>query len=184
MGRIFWLVTMAAAGAVVYLATVLYLPGLIFRHTLNGLTAGAQSNSFMLMKPDQQTALLATATKRDIVGLCLVDLSHGKVVIQTSMPQGLWTFSVFDVAGRQVYGINDAEAASGNFTVELTKSRSILQQLTSKAEQDDATTIQNIGWHAELAESNGVVVVWVPVADELRRPELEGIVKNTKCETK
>lgn len=184
MGRLFWLITMAAAAVVVYLATILYMPGILFRHTLNGLTSGIAPNSFAIMKPEQQAALVATATKRDIVGLCLVDLSKGKVVIQASVPQGLWTFSVFDAAGRQVYGINDAEAASGNFTVELSRARSILQQLTNKADPDDAAAIQNIGWHAELSENTGVVVLWVPVTDELRRGALESVVAATHCDPK
>lgn len=181
-GRFFWLVTMAAMGAAVYLSTVLYMPGMLFKHTLNNATAGVQPNSFAIMKPEQQTALLSTATRHDIVGLCLVDLSQGKVVIQASVPEGLWTFSVFDATGRQVYGINDAEAASGTFNVELSRARSVLQQLTSRADQDDAANIQNVGWHAELSESTGVVVIWVPVSDELRRPELERVVKATRCE--
>jgi len=185
MGRLFWLVTMAAAGVAVYLITVLYLPGILFRHTLNGATAGIQPNSFTIMKPEAQTALLATSTRRDIVGLCLVDLSQGKVVIQASVPQGLWTFSIFDATGRQVYGLNDAEAASGTFTVELSRARSILQQLTNKGgDTDDAAAIQNSGWHAELSENTGLVVMWVPVADELRRPEIENVVKATRCEPK
>ncbi|MBG1232251.1 hypothetical protein [Aestuariivirga litoralis] len=183
MGRLFWLITLATTGAAVYLATVLYMPGLLFHRTLTTLTEGMPPNSFFIMKPEDQTALVSTATKNDIVGLCLVDVNKGKVVISASVPAGLWTFSIFDSTGRQVYGINDAEAASGAFTVELSQARSVLQQLTSKNEQED-NAISNVGWHAELSDSKGIVVVWVPVADGLRRAELENVVKATRCEPK
>jgi len=184
MGRVFWLMTAAVLGFAVHLATVLYLPGLTFQRSLTRATAGAGSNHFFVMAPEAQASLVPMASPQDIVGLCLLNLSKGPVVILAQVPHGLWNFAIYSASGQQTYGINDVQAGGGSFTVDVSKSKSLLQQLSGKAAPEDAGQIANVGWHAEIAEANGIALLWVPVPDALQRPQLEKIVGLTRCQKK
>ncbi|MEP6827077.1 MAG: hypothetical protein ABJA10_03290 [Aestuariivirga sp.] len=183
-GRLFWLFTAAFLGLAVHLATILYLPGLSFGRNLGQVTGHQASNSFFVMKPEAQVNLLPMATTQDIVGLCLVDISKGNVIISAHGLNQLWSLVIYQTSGQQVYGINDVEAGTGDFSVELSKSKSLLQQLSGKPEAEDAKVIENIGWHAELSEDTAIAVLWMPVPDALQRPALENIAKATICKAK
>jgi uncharacterized membrane protein len=183
MGRVFWIFTAAVLGLAIHLATVLYVPGVTFARNLSRLTAGAGSNSFFVMKPDAQSALVPMASAQDIVGLCLLDLSKGAVTVSAHVPKSLWDFAIYSESGQQSYGINDVQA-NGNFKVDVTKSKSLLQQINGKPEAEDATQIADVGWHAEILETKGIAVLWVPVPDALQRPALEKIVAESHCGAK
>lgn len=183
-GRLFWFFTAAFLGLAVHIATILYLPGLSFGRGLARVTGNAASNSFFVMKPETQVGLLPTTTTQDIVGLCLVDISKGNVIISAHGLSQLWSLVIYKTSGQQVYAINDVEAGTGDFNVELSKSKSLLQQLTGKPEAEDAKAIENIGWHAELSENTAIAVLWMPVPDALQRPALEKVALATSCKAK
>jgi uncharacterized membrane protein len=102
-------------------------------------------------------------------------------VIKPHVPQSLWTFAIFNKDGQQVYGLNDVEAGSGGFAVELSQAKSILQQIRGSAEPDDAAAIANVGWHAQVAGTRALAVLWAPVPDPARRKEIEDAMKETEC---
>jgi uncharacterized membrane protein len=184
MGRLFWLITAGFLGLTVHLATILYFPGLTFQHRVKQVASDAKSNTFFLMKPEVQASLVATATAEDVVGLCLLDVSAGKVALSARMPRGQWALTIYGASGEQVYGLNDVEAGTGNFTIELSPAKSILEQLRGKSDKDEAGQIENVGWHAELNERRGVAVLWAPVTDPTRRAEIEAALSSTRCEKK
>lgn len=184
MGRVFWVVTALVLGFAVHLATVLYLPGLTFQRSLARATTGASTNHFFVMAPERQSAMVPTASVQDIVGVCLLNLSKGSVVISAQVPRRLWNFAIYSASGQQAYGINDVQADGGSFTVDVSKSKSLLQQLTTKPEAEDASQIANVGWHAEISEANGIALLWVPVPDASQRPQLEKIIAQTTCHRK
>lgn len=181
IGRMFWLVTALFAGIAVHLTTVLYLPGFSFERKLNSVSVGQKANSFFLMAPESQSNFLPTATARDIVGLCLLDFSKGKVVVNAHVPLSFWNFTIFNSSGQQVYAINDVEAGSGTFSVELTKAKSLIEQVRGKPDPEDAGKITNSGWHAEVAGDKALAVLWLPVRDPLQRKAMEKEVKETNC---
>ena len=182
--RLFWIFTAAFLGLAVHIATILYLPGLSFARNLSRVTEQAANNSFFVMKPETQVGLLPTATSQDIIGLCLVDLSKGNVLISAHGLSQLWSLAIYKKSGQQVYAINDVEAGTGDFSVELSKSKSLLQQLVSRPDAEDAKVIENVGWHAEMAENTAIAVLWMPVPDALQRAALEKVVKATSCKPK
>ncbi|MDE2383054.1 MAG: hypothetical protein KGO53_00430 [Alphaproteobacteria bacterium] len=184
MGRLFWPLTAAFFGLAVHLVTVLYMPGLMFQRSLSRLTEGAKPNSFFVMKPENQSSLVPTATAQDIVGLCLLDFAKGTVVISAHVPQTLWRLAIYSQSGQQVYGINDVQAGSGGFSVEVARAKSLLQQITGKPDAEDAAQIENVGWHAEVPEAKGIAVLWVPVPDALQRNALESALKDISCKVK
>ena len=181
IGRMFWLVAALFAGIAAHLATILYAPGFTFERKLNVISTGHKTNSFFLMTPDTQTGFLPTATAEDIVGLCLLDLSKGKVTVNAHVPQSFWNFAIYANSGQQVYAINDVEAGADTFSVELTKAKSLLEQVRSNAEPDDAGKIANSGWHAEVPGEKALAVLWLPVRDQSQRKSLEEKVKQTNC---
>ncbi len=184
IGRLFWVFTALFLGAAVHLGYVLFAPSYIFRHGLASLTENAAPNQFFLMNPETQTKLLPTASAEDIVGLCLLDLDQGRVIISANVPNSLWTLSIYSQSGQQVYAINDAEAGTRNFSIELKRAKALLQQLTSKGDTEEAGQIENVGWHAEIYDRRGIAVLWVPVPDQWRRGEIEAAIKGTNCEVK
>ena len=182
--RLYWFFTAAFLGLAVHIATILYLPSVSFNRNLARVTAEAPRNSFFVMKPELQTELLATATAQDIVGLCLVDVSNGNIMISAHGLNQLWSVAIYNASGQQVYAINDIEAGTGDFNIELSKAKSLWQQVTSKPDAEDAKVIENIGWHAELSENTAIAVLWMPVPDLNQRPALEAAAKATSCKAK
>ena len=181
IGRLFWIVTASFAALAAHLATILYVPGISFNRNLNAISAGQKANSFFLMAPESQPGFLPIATTQDIVGLCLIDLSQGKVVVKAHVPQSFWNFTIYNSSGLQVYAINDAEAGAGEFSVEIAQAKGIIEQVRGKPEPDDIGKITNSGWHAEVTGNNGLAVLWLPVPDPVRRKALEAEVKKTDC---
>jgi len=184
IGRLFWLLTMACVAIAAHLVTVLYAPGFSFERSVARAGSGHTTNSFFILKPELQGALVLSASEQDIVGLCLVDLSKGNIVFSATVPAGLWTLAVYAESGQQVYGINDLEAGALHFSVELAKAKSVIQQLTKKPDAEDATAIDSVGWHAEVNGKNAVAVLWVPVPDAARRGTVEAQVMGTSCAVK
>lgn len=184
MGRVFWIVIGLCVMAAVHLATVLYLPGIVFRHNLAQLAADAKANTFFVMKPEKQSALVPTASAEDIVGICMLNFSKGVMSINAHVPRSLWNFAIYSGSGQQIYGINDVQAGGDSFTVDVARAKSLLQQLTGKPEAEDATQMENVGWHAEIGENRGIAVLWVPVADPVQRPALQKLVAESRCAAK
>ncbi len=182
--RLFWVVTAVFIAAAAHIITILYLPGMSFARNFSAVSERAGNNAFFVMKPEAQVKILPTATTQDIVGLCQVDVSKGNVVIAAHGLTQLWSLAIYNRSGQQVYGINDVEAGTGDFKVELSKSKSLLQQLTGKPEAEDAKVIDNVGWHAELSENTAIAVLWMPVPDALQRASLESAAKATTCKAK
>ena len=184
MARLFWPITALFLGLAVHLAYVLFAPGLILQHNLASLTGNASTNRFFVISPEAQIKLVPTATMQDIVGLCLLDLSAGKVVFSANVPKSLWTLSIFSQSGQQIYSINDAEAGTSQFAIELKRAKGFLEQLRGKGDAEEAGQIQNVGWHADINDRRGVVVLWVPVDDASKRSAIEAGLKTTTCEAK
>jgi uncharacterized membrane protein len=185
MARLFWPITAFFIGVVVHLSYVLFAPSILFQRSLASLTNNAAANTFFVMAPEAQVKLVPGASAQDIVGLCLLDLSAGKITFAANVPKSLWTIAIFSQSGQQVYSINDVEAGTSQFSIELKRAKGILQQLTGKSDQqEEAGQIQNVGWHAEMNDRRGVVVLWVPIEDLAKRASMELALKSTKCEVK
>lgn len=181
MGRIFWIVIAVLVGIVTHVSYILFLPGYMFTRSLSEATTGQTYNKFFIADPLKQTALIPSATSKSIVGMCKFDLSKGPVALQAKLPRSYWTFSVYSQSGRQVYALNDVQAGTSEFKVELSKTKSFLEQLFGNGRAEDLTQTENLGWHAETTESRGIAVIWIPISDELMRPQIEASMKESSC---
>ncbi len=181
MGRMFWIVIAVLVGVITHVTYVLFLTNYLFTRNLNQTTAGQPYNKFFIADTTKQTGLLPTVTSKSIVGLCKFDLSNGPIALQAKLPRSYWTFSVYSQSGRQVYAMNDVQAGTSEFKVELSKTKSFIEQLMGNGRVDDLTQTENLGWHAETTESRGIAVIWIPISDELMRPQIEAAMKDSSC---
>jgi uncharacterized membrane protein len=179
MGRVFWIITAAFFGVAVHICYVLFAPGITFEKTLSAIMRDQGDNTFAVVDPAVQTKLVQGASSSDVVGLCKLNLSVGKLLLNADLPATYWTLTVYDGEGQQVYALTDAQSGAQQFTVDFTKAKGLTEQLFGKGDPEDVG--ENLGWHAEVAGQKGLVVIWVPVSDPLLRPGVADLVKKTKC---
>ena len=181
MGRVFWFITAALLGLAVHISYVLFVPGVAFEKKLATITQGQQDNDFAVLDPAAQSALVQGASAADVVGLCKLNLSSGKLFLNADLPSTYWTLTVYDSTGQPVYSLTDAQSGAHQFTVDFSKAKGFIEQLFSNGEQEDQLVGDNLGWHAEVGGQRGLAVIWVPVSDPLLRPSVAALVKKTKC---
>jgi uncharacterized membrane protein len=184
MGRIFWIITAAFIAVATHISYVLFEPGLIFQKKLYAASGGKAANSFFILKPDEQSQLFPSATAHDVVGVCKYDLDSGHVVFSAQLPASYWTLSIYTDTGTQIYALDDVQAGSNKFTIDLTRAKSMLQQLFAKNDGEDGGQIENLGWKVETTQRRGLAVVWVPLSDAMMRGATEEIIKGSHCEAK
>jgi uncharacterized membrane protein len=181
MGRVFWIITAALLGIAIHISYVLFLPGLTFEKKLASITQGQQDNDFAVLDPAVQSSLVQGASPSDVVGLCKLNLSSGKLLLNADLPSTYWTLTVYDSTGQPVYVLTDAQSGAHQFTVDFSRAKGVIEQLFGNGEQEDALVGDNLGWHAEVGGQRGLAVIWVPVSDPLLRPAVVALVNKTKC---
>lgn len=185
MGRfIYWLSTACVLAVVAHLSYVLFIPAMGFDAAVRDSLKGKPANSFVILDPAQQAKLLPYATPDDLVGICRYNVKAGPVLIAAQVPRSFWTFAVYTDRGRQVYALNDRQADTDAFTVELAPGRSLLSQLTSAGDDSDTTATGDIGWKVDVSDPQGIAVLWVPQADSFHRAEAAALVAKSFCAVK
>ena len=181
MGRVFWVITSALIGLAIHISYVLFAPGVSFERKLASITQGQQDNDFAVLDPAVQGGLVQGASPADVVGLCKLNLSSGKLFLNADLPSTYWTLTVYDSTGQPVYALTDAQSGAHQFTVDFSHAKSFLEQLFGNGDQEDQLVGDNLVWHAEVAGQRGLAVIWVPVSDPLLRPGVVALVEKTKC---
>jgi uncharacterized membrane protein len=184
MQRVFWFIVAAIVAAVIHLSYVLYMPSLLFQKKLLAETDGKPTNSFFVMAPSKVSQLFPAATANDVVGVCKYDLGAGKLVLTAQLPRSYWTLSIYTESGRQIYSLDDVQAGSNSFTIDLSSARTLWQQVVSNNDSEDGGQIENLGWKVETTERRGIAIMWIPLADPLMRENIENTVKASKCRPK
>jgi uncharacterized membrane protein len=184
MGRLLWVAMVGLVAVATHISYVLFAPGFLFERKLYLTTEGRPENSFFVLSPDKQVQLVPTATPEDVVGICKYDLQGGKLELSANLPRSYWTMSIYTQSGKQVYALDDVQAGSSAISIELSQSRTLLQQLFGSSEGDDANQIEDLGWRVETTERRGLAIVWIPLADQLMRPRIEAIIKESRCAPK
>jgi uncharacterized membrane protein len=182
MKRSFWVLLSLVLAVVVHLGYMLYEPSHNFERTLQALTKGDVRQSFKILLPEQQSALLPFATSHDVVGVCFYDLRKGPVKIEGQAPNGFWNFSVFTSRGRQVYDLNDTQVETNRFVVELKPAPGVLSQILGGAD-GETPTLSDAGWKVDIPEKQGLAILWAPLHDALLRPGVESLVRQSSCKT-
>jgi uncharacterized membrane protein len=184
MGKIFWLFTIGFIALAMHISYVLFAPGYFFQHKLNDVTSGKPDNQFYLLAAEKQSQLYPTATANDVVGVCKFDLQAGPVVFSAQMPKQYWSVSIYTDSGAQIYSLDDQQAGSNSFAIDLKRAKTIFELLFAKNDSEDGGQVENLGWKVESTDRRGLVIVWVPLSDQLMRSEVEDILKGSSCNAK
>ncbi len=184
MLKLFWALTVGVIALAVHISYVLFAPALLFQQKLYQTTEGRPDNSFFTLAPEKQSQLFPASTVQDVVGVCKYDLGAGQLVLSATLPKTYWTMDIYTESGKQVYALDDVQAGSSAFSIELSRSKSFFEQILTIGDPEDIGQIENLGWRVETTERRGLAIVWIPLSDELMRKPFEAIIKESRCEPK
>jgi uncharacterized membrane protein len=179
--QFFWLLTATILAVITHVGYVLFVPSRSFSAAIDVALGDAPANNFAILDPEAQLRLLPYASKDNIIGICKFDLTSGRVRVAAQLPEGFWNFAVYTSGGEQVYAINDTQADTNSFNVELSRDGGLLAQVLNSTDDAVDVTGDDIGWRIALTEKQGLAVLWVAVADPLLRKEAETVIKQSRC---
>jgi uncharacterized membrane protein len=178
---IFWLLTAAVLALTTHVAYALFMPSRNFAAAIDQAVAGASGNQFKILSSDVQQSLVPFAASNDVVGICKFDVSDGKFKVTASLPRGYWSFAVYTVRGRQVYAINDTQADTDTFTVELSRDQGLLASVMGVGADASDYINDDIGWRVSVADRQGIALLWMAITDPLLRKEAEDVMNKSRC---
>jgi uncharacterized membrane protein len=186
MFRFIWIAVMLFAALASHAAKVVVLPNRSFDARVAESLGDDSGNRFIVVSSAQGMALVPTASKRDIVGVCHFDVSKGPVVFNATAPKTYWTFAVYSSQGQQAYALTDVQAGTDRFQLEISQAKDLLAQITGMMEQvgNEPGTITDAGSKVEVATPRGLAVIWIPLSDDIYRPQMEAVLKETVCRPK
>jgi uncharacterized membrane protein len=95
------------------------------------------------------------------------------------MPDGYWTLNVYSRRGNVIYAVNDSQAGTNTFTLELSLEPGILDMLL-QATQKERPDI-DIGWTVESPDSTGLAVLLYPVSEPGARAAAMRRMESSAC---
>ena len=179
--QFFWLFTSAVLALIAHVTYVLFVPSRSFSAAIDVALGPEHSNRFSVLDAEAQIKLIPSATAENIVGICKFSVAEGPVKVTAQLPEGFWSFAVYTIRGEQVYAINDTQADTNTFTVEMSRDRGLLAQIFGSGDDAVDVTADDIGWRIALRENQGLAVLWMAVADPLLRKEAEDVIKQSRC---
>jgi uncharacterized membrane protein len=182
MRFLFWIITSLLLALTTHLTYVLFMPRSQFNKSLEVALDAQKENNFGILSPAAQTRLMPFASAFDLVGICRFDTSGGTVNFSVEVPRGYWVFAVYTMSGQQVYALNDKQADALSFKVSLSKTASLIEQVTDSGGSDEPA-VTDFGWQVKLTEPKGVAFLWMPHGDSLRRSEAERVLSKSSCST-
>ncbi|HUR44067.1 MAG TPA: hypothetical protein VMZ01_08210 [Aestuariivirga sp.] len=172
MRRLFWVFLAVSLAVTIHAAFVLAMPAFMLKRSIARISGETGANSFFVLPTDEQRRLFPAYPPLSVVGACAFDVSQGPVDFSADMPEGFWTLTIYSGSGDVIYALNDTQAGTGRFTVNLKKAPGLLEMLSQTSMEDPVTMS---GWNVSTAEPTGLAVLWQPVAEAALRP---GIVQN------
>lgn len=178
MPRLYWFVTAIFLAMGVHAAFVLSMPAFVLERSIERISSEAGTNTFFVLPLEEQRRLFPTYPPLSVIGACAFDVSKGPVDFSADMPVGFWTLTIYSSSGDVIYALNDTQAGTGRFTVNLKKAPNLLDML-SQTTADDPVTMS--GWTVSTVEPKGLAVLWQPVAEAALRPSVVHNLGKTIC---
>ncbi len=178
MRRFYWFAAAVFLAMGVHAAFVLSMPAFVLERSIARISSEVGANSFFVLPAEEQRRLFPAYPPLSVIGACAFDVSRGPVDLSADMPSGFWTLTIYSSSGDVIYALNDTQAGTGRFTVNLKKAPSLLDML-SRTTADDPGTMS--GWNVSTAEPRGLAVLWQPVADAALRPSAVRNLGKTIC---
>jgi uncharacterized membrane protein len=178
MRLLFWLFAACVLGLAVHAATLLYAPKFAFERNVDRQLDDTPVNSFFVLSPAQQAALLPDYPPTAVFGGCRFDLRRGPVFLDANFPPAFWTLTVHSMSGKTLYTANDRQSGVDSFRLRLVKAPGLIEMFTAK-EEDDA--ISTSGWKVSSSEPTGLALLWVPAADPAMRGPIAAALSQSRC---
>jgi uncharacterized membrane protein len=177
----FWFFTSLVLAVLAHIYYVLFIPSGSFNAAIDQALGDQPVNSFVVLTPEAQMKLMPFTSASHLVGICKFDTSDDKIRVTAKMPEGLWNFAVYSLRGKQVYAINDKQADTNGFTVELARSEGMLGQVLGLGEDAVDVSTDDLGWRIAMPTAQGLAVLWFAVPDPLLREAAIAEMKNSRC---
>jgi uncharacterized membrane protein len=179
--QFFWLIASLILAIIAHVSYVLFVPSRTLSAAIDLALGPEQTGHFTVLDPAAQVKLIPFASAENIVGICKFNVATGPMKVTAQLPEGFWTFAVYTIRGEQVYAINDTQADTNSFTVELSRTGGLLSKFLGGADDAVDVTADDIGWRISLSENQGLAVLWLAVSDPLLRKGAEDVIKQGKC---
>jgi uncharacterized membrane protein len=179
--QVFWFLTACVLALACHVAYVLFMPSRNFDVAINAALAGSPANQFNILNAEAQQSLVPFVGSNDLVGICKFNVAKGKFKVTSSLPRGYWSFAVYTIRGEQVYAINDTQADTDTFTVELSRDQGLLASIMGNGAEATEYVGDDLGWRISVTDQEGIAVLWMAIADPLLRPEAEAVMKKSRC---
>jgi uncharacterized membrane protein len=177
----FWFFTSVILAFAAHIYYILFVPSDSFSRAIDKALADHPVNSFVLLDSPTQMKLMPFTTASHLVGICKFDTSSGNIRVAAKMPEGFWNFAVYSLRGQQVYAINDRQADTNAFSVQLSKSEGIIGQALGFGEDAIDVSTDELGWRIALPETQGLAILWFAVPDPLLRDTAVADMKQSRC---
>jgi uncharacterized membrane protein len=173
-----WLLAAALGAIVTHIAYVLFLPSYEMNEVLGGSVRAVGVNRFGVLEAAQQETILKESARSMIAGVCPFDLSDGTLIVDVSLPDALWSLTVYGDNGKDAYAINEAQAGTNQFRLTVKRTPSLIATILGGSGD---TTVPDDGWTAMTSSRRGLAVVLVALDDRQLRPAYADLVKKSSC---
>jgi uncharacterized membrane protein len=175
---LYWLVTAFVLAVIVHISTLLIAPGFAFERNLNALANQLPANQFVVLPRDVQARVFPEYPSGTVFGLCRFDISAGNVALNATLPDTLWTLTVYSSSGKTLYTVNDEQSGTDTFTLQFDNAPSFLDIL---AEPPETASLDLSGWRVSSADPQGFALFWIPTADVAMRARHAEILSKSSC---
>jgi uncharacterized membrane protein len=173
-----WFLAAGLFAISVHIAYVMFIPREEMNQVIGESARIAGMNRFTVLSGEQQEHILNESGKTGLIGLCPYDLSRGRLVFDASLPDAVWSFTVYSESGEDSYALNEVEAGTNRFQLTITPSPGLIGLLSG--EGSDAGMIGD-GWTVETRSRRGVAIVWVALEDARLRSSYADVVSKSSC---
>lgn len=178
MARLYWIFTSLVLAIAVHVGYVLVAPSYALQRSLEALVAEMGMNRFFILGPGDQARLFPAFPPEHVFGACAFDLGETKISLTASMPEGMWTLTIYSASGDVVYTLNDTQSGTASFTVSLSLAPGLVEMITQTGIEDPVNVT---GWEVKTSEPTGLAVFWIPVSEDAMRAGVIKTLGSTAC---
>ena len=178
MRNLFWVITAAVLAIAVHIGTVLFAPGFLFNRNLDRLASDVPDNTFFILPSAAQSKIFPEYPSGTVFGLCRFNLTSGPITLDASLPDGLWTLTVYSRFGKTLYTVTDEQSGVNTFSLQLAMAPSMFDVFLMK--EEDAQ-VESSGWKVESSDEHGFALFWVPALDQAMREGLMETLSKSSC---
>ena len=171
------MITAAVLAVIVHISMVLFAPGFLFERSLTRLASDIPDNTFFILPVEAQSRIFPEYPSGTVFGLCRFNLTSGPITLDASLPDGIWTLTVYSRFGRTLYTVTDEQSGVDKFSLQLAMAPSIFDVFSLKEDENEIAS----GWKVLSSDERGFAVFWVPAMDKAMREGLSETLSKTSC---